>query len=137
MKRPDHLFVSSGGDLYDTRKQGWHTLPPLRTAYEWQSNRVENTHQLRATLRAGQYAWPGGYQLAFVTSDGGLLCFDCVRENYRSVSGSIRNEINDGWRVEAVTIMHDGEAEYYECCDHCSKVLALAQPDESEDLEGN
>lgn len=126
--RAEHLFVSRG-DLYDTRKPGWHKLPPLRTAYEWQSNKIENTHQLRATLRAGEFTWPGGYQLAFVASDGGLLCYDCVRENYRLVSDSIRNEIDDGWRVVAVTLMHDGEAEYDEVCDNCYKVLALGSSD--------
>lgn len=129
MKLPDHLFVSMEGDLYDTRCPNWSSRPPLRRDYQKHSSRIKNTLQLRAALREGPFAFPGGYVLSFITSDGALLCFDCVRDNYRSVSDSVRNGHSDGWRVVSLAINYDGEDD--EFCDHCGKQLAFGDSDES------
>lgn len=40
---------------------------------------------IKKALRAGKYAWPGGYPLYFVTSDGEALSFDTVRAEWRNV----------------------------------------------------
>lgn len=50
---------------------------------------------LKATLRHGPYAWPGGYPMFCVTSDGEALCFACVRKNWRDV---VQAHIIPGWR---------------------------------------
>lgn len=111
MKLPDHLFVASDGDLFDTRKPGWN-IHPIRKLYSCTFQRIQNTHQLRATLRTGPYAWPGGYQMYFITSDGAALSFETVRDNYDQVSWSIRNNCNDGWRVYAVDINYEDNELY-------------------------
>jgi len=41
---------------------------------------ITTTGQLKAMLRDGPYAWPGGYPLFFVTSDGGALSFQTVQD---------------------------------------------------------
>ena len=96
----DHLFVSScDGALHDTRIADWHKLPPLRANYARTHGRIRSAADLKATLRAGAYAWPGGYPLYFLTSDGGALSFATVRDNLARVLDSIATGTNDGWRV--------------------------------------
>jgi hypothetical protein len=76
------------------------------------------TNQLKAQLRDGEFAWPGGYPLYFITSDGAALSFGAVRENIKSVIWSMRNKVSDGWRVigcdvnwedDSMTCAHTGE----------------------------
>jgi hypothetical protein len=68
-----------------------------------------------------RYAWPGGYELAAVTDDGGLLCSTCVRAEYRQIIHDTKHDWrNTGWRVVAVT--NESELEDV-CCSHCGKAL--------------
>lgn len=120
----DYFFVSEcDGGLYDTRITDWHKKP-ARENYRRTYREINTTKELLATIRNGEYAWPGGYQMAFITSDGALLCFDCVKKELRSVIWSIRNKVSDGWRVTGCDIFYDGEQE--EWCDHCGKCIAEA-----------
>lgn len=84
------------GDLYDNR-----TNKVIRHKYEWHFREISNTQQFKATLRAGAYAWPGGYPLFFLLSDGATLSFEALQEKstLRAVLSSIREKANDGWRV--------------------------------------
>ncbi len=120
-------FMSSScdGGLYDTRKPNW-SAKALRPVFQRTFSRIENTQQLRATLRNGEYAWPGGYPMFFITSDGAALHFDCVRKNLRLVSDSVRNNLRDGWQVVAVDINYE-DSELY--CDDCSKQIESAYGD--------
>ena len=116
---PDHFFISEcDGHLYDTRRADW-PHHPLRHNYQRHHRTITTGQDLRATLRAGEFAWPGGYRLYFVTSDGAALSFDAVRDNLVSVLDSIRHDIRDGWLVirlhssaeddEPVLCVHTGE----------------------------
>lgn len=67
------------------------------------------------------YAWPGGYEIYGITSDGALLCCDCMRKEYYQIAWSRRHECNDGWRVIALTL--DFELYGPEYCSHCNKVI--------------
>lgn len=80
---PKHFFVSESGELFDTRKVCWWAKPPLRKVFKKHFPRIENSLQLKATLRAGPYTFPGGYPLALLTSEGTPICFSCVEENFR------------------------------------------------------
>jgi hypothetical protein len=84
---------------------------------------ITNTKQLKESLRSGAYAWPGGYPLYFITSDGASLSFDAVRENFRSVIWSIRHKINDGWRVVGVDINWEDHSLF---CDHSGMQIESA-----------
>src|SRR5689334_1256993 len=97
-----HLFKSEcDGGLYDTRVADWSSKPALRPVYSRHFREITNTHELKATLRAGAFAWPGGYPLYFITDDCFVLSFDALKEKstLRAVLSSIRNKANDGWRV--------------------------------------
>ena len=81
------------------------------------------TTDLKQALRAGKYTWPGCYPLYFITSDGAALSFEAVRGNLRSVLWSIKNQVNDGWRVvQADVNWEDGEL----YCDHTSERIESA-----------
>jgi|SRR5215472_6618663 len=122
-----HLFTSSSdGHLYDTRVNGWSHLAPLRRNYRRTFARIRNVPEFKATLRNGAYAWPGGYPLFFITSDGAPICFDCARKELRNIYSAIHDHRSDGWRVEACDINYE-DADCY--CDHCSKRIDPAYGD--------
>ena len=61
--------------------------------------------QIKADLRAGEYAWPGGYPRYFITADGAALSFATVRANWRDVVASyIYDSPRSGWHVVATDI---------------------------------
>lgn len=51
---------------------------------------INTKHPMGAArfVRRERYAWPGGYELALIMSDGALLCADCVRENFCNISAT-------------------------------------------------
>ena len=62
------------------------------------------TRQFKDALRNGPFAWPGGYPLYFITSDGAALSFDAAKDNARLIISSIRGNLRDGWQVVAVDV---------------------------------
>lgn len=72
-------------------------------------------------VRRERYAFPGGYPLVLITTDGGTLCPDCVRENFAAVSSSHRKACDDGWRPAGVMCGAETDSEIV--CDHCGKVV--------------
>jgi len=119
----EHLFISDcDGGLYDTRRANW-SAKAIRPTYRRTFSQINSVQELNATLRNGQYAWPGGYPMFFITSDGAALHFDCVRENLRLVSDSVRNNLKDGWQVVAVDVNWE-DPELY--CDDCSNKIESA-----------
>lgn len=60
----------------------WRGDKIIRKYYAWHYTVIENRRQLRASLRAGQWAWPGGYEVIYIDAGGQLLCHKCVIENY-------------------------------------------------------
>jgi hypothetical protein len=91
-KLSDHLFVSStDGHLYDTRKPEWHKQLPLRKDYCRTFETIRNSRELRATIRNGGYAWPGGYPLVFLTADGDCISFNAAEKQYWQCANDMRN----------------------------------------------
>lgn len=130
MTTPAHLFISStDGGLYDTRRSQWSTKA-IRPVFTHTFASINTTQEFRATLRGGEYAWPGGYPMFLITSDGAALHFNCARENQRYISDSIRNKSNDGWRVIATEINYESTDLY---CDHCSQPIDSAYGEDSHD----
>jgi hypothetical protein len=87
-----------------------------------------STRNLKEALRSGPHAWPGGYPLFFVTSDGAALSFDAVRENLRSVLWSIRHGVNDGWRVVGCDVNWE-DPELF--CDHTGNRIESAYAEDA------
>lgn len=64
------------------------------------------------------YAWPGGYPVYAICSDGELLCTECARENYRQIASG-------QWAMAGLTVNWESENE---TCAHCGKILECAYP---------
>lgn len=81
------------------------------------------TKEIKERLRAGNWAWPGGYPLYFIANDGGALSFAAVRANWRRVCHSVRHKMNDGWRVIGCEINHEDNDLY---CAHTNEKIPSA-----------
>lgn len=114
---PDTLAIGyDDGALY--RAGEWRE--PIRRNYSRHARAIETVADLKATLRAGAFAWPGGYALYFVTADGAALSFAAARAEFASIARAIRDDDTiSGWRVvatgctaeddEAPTCAHTGQ----------------------------
>lgn len=80
------------------------------------------TSRIKDAIR-NKYAWPGGYPLFLVTSDGSALCVACGRKEWRQIAYSILHGISDEWRVEAPDINWEDPQLF---CDHCGKRIESA-----------
>lgn len=117
------FMVNSDGNLFDTSKQNWFSLPPLRVNYCATRQSIGNVADLKATLRNGCFTDFGGYPLYFITSDGAALSFDSVKNNFRAVVDSIKNQVNDGWRVVGCDVNYEDTDLY---CDHSNEKINSA-----------
>jgi hypothetical protein len=84
--------------------------------------------RLADRLATHPYAWPGGYPLFGITSDGAAVCRHCASSERASIgttSGS------DGWCLVAIDVNWENPELY---CDHCSGRIesAYAEPSETE-----
>ena len=85
--------------------------------------KIETTKEFSKQLKNGAHAWPGGYPLFFITSDGAALSFDAAKENRELITESITDDCNDGWQVVAVDVnWEDGEL----ICDHSGERIESA-----------
>lgn len=120
----DHLFASSiDGALYDTRVPNWYSKQPLRHNYRRHHYRIDSVADLKAALRAGPYAWPGGCPLFLIFDDGATLCFDCLKSV--GVISLVMKAIKDqeqrsGWRIVAC---NENDAMF---CAHCNNKIESA-----------
>jgi hypothetical protein len=59
---------------------------------------------IKAALRNGPYAWPGGYPLYFLTTEGEALSFAAVRKGWREVVRSNCDMVggDSSWRIVGV-----------------------------------
>ena len=80
------------------------------------------SHEIKQAIR-DKYAWPGGYPLYLVCSDGTALCIDCGKKEYRRIVYSIRHNVQDEWKVERPDANWE-DTELY--CNHCNRQIESA-----------
>jgi len=68
-----------------------------RTA--WHCREIKTPADFVRTLNAGPYAWPGGYPLYFVASDGEALSFAAAKKEAKQICAAIREKSRCGWQV--------------------------------------
>lgn len=122
---PDHLFVSHDGALYDTRDPKWAVKAPLRAMYRYHYSEIKRASQFKATVRAGKYAWPGGYPLYFICDDGEAVCFDCAKKEAHNVLSALNDKRSDGWRVTGCDVNYE-DADLP--CAACGNKIEVAYP---------
>jgi hypothetical protein len=59
---------------------------------------IKTISDFRRVIRSGPYAWPGGYPLYFVTSDGGALSFKTAKEERSSILKAIQEGASSLWK---------------------------------------
>lgn len=86
-----------------------------------------NISEFRKAMRNGPYAWPGGYPLYFLMSDGEALSFEAAKAERRNVLEALRdNDTWSGWHVCAVVVnWEDGEL----TCAHTGERIESAYVD--------
>lgn len=91
---------------------------------------INTVSDFRKAYRAGPYAWPGGYPVFFVTSDGGALSFKAAKQERRNILEAIAHKQNDGWRVVASEInWEDPDL----LCDHTGERIESAYAEDKTD----
>ena len=110
------LMASHTGELINC--DNWTVV---REQYNYHHHSITIPRELASTIRAGEYAWPGGYAVFFIASDGGAICHDCTVAEYSNIVDSIRRDISDGWRIVGAEYSSDIDDEMY--CDHCNGVI--------------
>lgn len=79
-----------------------------------------------------QWAWPGGYPVFYVFTDGGCICPKCVNANIGEIDAAIREpgvlhrNSHGGWAIDGFDVNYD-DAELY--CDHCNERIPSAYAD--------
>lgn len=96
---PAHLSVGCEGELLRARRLPCFDLVVVRKNYEWHHREIKTVADLKACLRAGKYAWPGGYACYFITADGAVLSFESVRKELTQVMDAIKTNSRSGWKV--------------------------------------
>jgi len=83
-----------------------------------------NTKAIKDFIRSGGYAWPGGYPVVLLMSDGEILCADCARENFRLILKDTKHGTpRDCWHAQLPCIHYEGGPLY---CAHCNKAIESA-----------
>lgn len=81
-----------------------------------------NSAELKQFIRQ-PYAWPGGYPMFLLLSDGGAICHCCAKKEFKLILSSLFHNYRDGWNPCAVDVNWE-DSELY--CDHCNKLIESA-----------
>jgi len=87
--------------------------------------KIDTTKEFKDALRAGPYAWPGGYPIYFIADDGEAISYDAAKSEAKLIISAIRNRLNDGWRVVGVDINYEDDEL---TCAHTGKKIECAYP---------
>ena len=81
------------------------------------------SHRIRRVIR-DKYAWPGGYPMYLVMSDGEPLCMTCARREYHRLARAMRdNDTTGGWLPLSPDINWEDPDLY---CAHCGNRIESA-----------
>lgn len=73
-----------------------------------------------------KFAWPGGYPIVYIMSDGEILCADCANRKNGSIArveNGPTDSPSDGWRIEGYQVFYEGSP--VSCC-HCGAEIESA-----------
>ena len=86
----------------------------------------KRTHEFKMFVRH-PFAWPGGYPLYAVMTDGGIICRNCAKSEAKIIIRSTRDNERDGWNFADIDVNWEDEALF---CDHCGEQIASAYGDD-------
>lgn len=88
--------------------------------------RISTISDFRRAVRNGPYAWPGGYPLYWLMSDGETCAFDVAKSERRAMLEALRDRDSSGWRPVALEINWE-DSELY--CAHTGRKIESAYGD--------
>jgi hypothetical protein len=91
--------------------------------------RITNVAELKATLRAGPYTFPGCYPLYFIAHDGQPVSFEGVRKNLRTVMEAMCSK-NPDWSWVIVGCEINYEDSDMVCAFTCKRIPSAYGEDE-------
>ncbi len=68
------------------------------------------------------FAWPGGYPVYYLFTDGGVCCPGCANRNIQDIDQG-RNNSHGGWSLCGSEVNYE-DADL--ACDHCGKDIPAA-----------
>ena len=77
-------------------------------------------------LVASPYAWPGGYPMFALLTDGACLCKDCAKSERESIGTTTGS---DGWTISTLDINWENSELN---CDNCGNFIESAYGQETE-----
>jgi len=122
-KNPNNLYVGCEGDLWNS--DTWDTIRPN---YSKTHRVIESVADLKATLRAGPHAWPGGYPLHLVTFDGEAMSFESALENFSEIVDDMKHDFGGQWKIIGCDVNWENDDLY--CC-YSGKQIESAYGDNS------
>jgi hypothetical protein len=87
---------------------------------------INNTKEFKQALRNGPYAWPGGYPIYFITSDGAVLSYKAAKQEAKMIISAIRDNRHEGWLVIGSDINYEDQDLI---CDHTGTQIECAYSD--------
>lgn len=84
---------------------------------------IKSVFDFNKAMFDGPYAWPGGYPLYFIMSDGEALSFKAVEENACLIRDAIIQKDNSGWRVVSIEVNYEDDELY---CSHSGDKIECA-----------
>ena len=122
-------WFDSDGHRY---RASWHQpLVLVRKDYKRLYIQIRTGAELRSTLRAGEYAWPCGYPMHLVNSNGESLHFDCVKKELRRHI----SELRDSRRYSMMCNINYADASLY--CDECNERIESAYAEDEANQDGS
>lgn len=87
---------------------------------------MRNFQSVKNAIR-DKYAWPGGYPMYLIMSDGEALCVDCGRSEYKLICRATIQRDLSGWSAVAADINYEDNDLF---CAHCSAKIESAYGDD-------
>lgn len=83
--------------------------------------------QYRKHMR-NPYAWPGGYEIRPVMTDGAVLCRACLITERRNILEALADpSYRTGWEIACFDVLWEGSSEL---CGHCSTEIKTEYGDQ-------
>lgn len=89
---------------------------------------VNSISDFRRAVRNGPYAWPGGYPVYWLMSDGEACAFGVAKSERRAMLEALRDKDNGGWRPISLEINWEDGALF---CAHTGARIESAYSEES------
>jgi hypothetical protein len=95
---------------------------------------INSISDFRKAVRNGPYAWPGGYPLYWIMTDGAAVAFDVAKTERRYMLEALRDKATNSWPdkqwLPMLLAINWEDANLY--CDHTGERIPSAYGEEEQ-----